>query len=135
MYFISQSETLFLLEIKTLNSLILFFVCFYAKILCRLVVESKHEIKRFPTAKLQQPSISIATHFHRQQVWILRGTDGTGAQKHLNFFSFQALHQKILQNFIIVRKKDLMWKTEDSEKFYAEHAGRKGFFCPMISTA
>uniref|UniRef100_A0A673N369 Nucleoside diphosphate kinase-like domain-containing protein n=1 Tax=Sinocyclocheilus rhinocerous TaxID=307959 RepID=A0A673N369_9TELE len=38
----------------------------------------------------------------------------------------EALHQKILENFIIVRKKDLMWRTEDSEKFYAEHAGRKG---------
>ncbi|XP_016415951.1 nucleoside diphosphate kinase 6-like [Sinocyclocheilus rhinocerous] len=36
----------------------------------------------------------------------------------------EALHQKILENFIIVRKKDLMWRTEDSEKFYAEHAGR-----------
>uniref|UniRef100_A0A8C2KHI3 Nucleoside diphosphate kinase n=1 Tax=Cyprinus carpio TaxID=7962 RepID=A0A8C2KHI3_CYPCA len=36
----------------------------------------------------------------------------------------EALHQKILQNFIIVRKKDLMWRTEDSERFYAEHAGR-----------
>ncbi|KAF4099397.1 nucleoside diphosphate kinase 6 [Onychostoma macrolepis] len=36
----------------------------------------------------------------------------------------EALHQKILENFIIVRKKDLMWRTEESEKFYAEHAGR-----------
>lgn len=36
----------------------------------------------------------------------------------------EALHQKILKNFIIVRKKDLMWRTEESEQFYAEHAGR-----------
>ncbi|XP_051500621.1 nucleoside diphosphate kinase 6 isoform X2 [Myxocyprinus asiaticus] len=36
----------------------------------------------------------------------------------------EALHQKILENFIIIRKKDLVWRREDSEKFYAEHAGR-----------
>lgn len=36
----------------------------------------------------------------------------------------EALHQKIVENFIIIRKKDLMWRREDSEKFYAEHAGR-----------
>ncbi|XP_066533661.1 nucleoside diphosphate kinase 6 [Hoplias malabaricus] len=37
----------------------------------------------------------------------------------------EALHQNILENnFVIVRKKDLMWKRSDSEKFYAEHEGR-----------
>lgn len=36
----------------------------------------------------------------------------------------EALHQKIVENFIIIRKKDLMWRREDSETFYAEHAGR-----------
>ncbi|XP_076873025.1 nucleoside diphosphate kinase 6 isoform X2 [Brachyhypopomus gauderio] len=37
----------------------------------------------------------------------------------------EALHQKILENnFIIVRKKDLMWRRNDSERFYAEHKGR-----------
>ncbi|XP_051511398.1 nucleoside diphosphate kinase 6-like isoform X1 [Myxocyprinus asiaticus] len=36
----------------------------------------------------------------------------------------EALHQKILENFIIIRKRDLVWRREDSEKFYAEHAGR-----------
>ncbi|KTF79353.1 hypothetical protein cypCar_00036804 [Cyprinus carpio] len=40
----------------------------------------------------------------------------------------QALHQKILENFIIVRKKDLLWRTEESERFYAEHTGRKESF-------
>lgn len=36
----------------------------------------------------------------------------------------EALHEKIVENFIIIRKKDLMWRREDSERFYAEHAGR-----------
>ncbi|XP_062857409.1 nucleoside diphosphate kinase 6 [Trichomycterus rosablanca] len=37
----------------------------------------------------------------------------------------EALHQKILENnFIIVRKKDLIWRKNDSERFYAEHEGR-----------
>ncbi|KAL7888196.1 hypothetical protein AOLI_G00031700 [Acnodon oligacanthus] len=37
----------------------------------------------------------------------------------------EALHQKILENnFVIVRKKDLMWRRSDSERFYAEHEGR-----------
>ncbi|KAJ0060845.1 hypothetical protein NL108_001697, partial [Boleophthalmus pectinirostris] len=35
------------------------------------------------------------------------------------------LHEKILENnFIIVRRKDLIWKKENSEMFYAEHSGR-----------
>ncbi|TRY57951.1 hypothetical protein DNTS_009832 [Danionella cerebrum] len=34
----------------------------------------------------------------------------------------EALHQKILENFIIIRKKDLNWCKADSERFYAEHA-------------
>uniref|UniRef100_A0A8C2EB04 Nucleoside diphosphate kinase-like domain-containing protein n=1 Tax=Cyprinus carpio TaxID=7962 RepID=A0A8C2EB04_CYPCA len=41
----------------------------------------------------------------------------------------QALHQKILENFIIVRKKDLLWRTEESERFYAEHAGCHSSLC------
>lgn len=37
----------------------------------------------------------------------------------------EALHGKILENnFLIVRCKDLVWKKEDSEQFYAEHSGR-----------
>lgn len=36
----------------------------------------------------------------------------------------EALHQKILENFIIIRKKDLIWRKADSEMFYAEHSGR-----------
>ncbi|XP_006011783.1 nucleoside diphosphate kinase 6 [Latimeria chalumnae] len=37
----------------------------------------------------------------------------------------QAVHEKILENqFLIVRSKDLVWRREDSERFYAEHAGR-----------
>ncbi|XP_056337432.1 nucleoside diphosphate kinase 6 isoform X3 [Danio aesculapii] len=36
----------------------------------------------------------------------------------------EALHQKILENFIIIRKKDLIWRKADSEMFYAEHTGR-----------
>lgn len=37
----------------------------------------------------------------------------------------EAVHQKILENqFFIVRNKDLIWRREDSERFYAEHAGR-----------
>ncbi|KAF7690243.1 nucleoside diphosphate kinase 6 [Silurus meridionalis] len=37
----------------------------------------------------------------------------------------EALHRKILENnFIIVRRKDLIWKRSDSERFYAEHKGR-----------
>ncbi|XP_041832584.1 nucleoside diphosphate kinase 6 [Melanotaenia boesemani] len=37
----------------------------------------------------------------------------------------EALHQKILDNnFVIVRWKDLLWRRQDSEKFYAEHAER-----------
>lgn len=37
----------------------------------------------------------------------------------------EALHQRILDNhFVIVRCKDLVWRREDSEQFYAEHAGR-----------
>lgn len=37
----------------------------------------------------------------------------------------EALHEKILiNNFIIVRRKDLVWKKEHSEMFYAEHSGR-----------
>uniref|UniRef100_A0A3B4FKF7 Nucleoside diphosphate kinase n=1 Tax=Pundamilia nyererei TaxID=303518 RepID=A0A3B4FKF7_9CICH len=38
---------------------------------------------------------------------------------------FQALHQRILDNnFGIVRCKDLVWRRQDSERFYAEHSGR-----------
>ncbi|XP_020775410.1 nucleoside diphosphate kinase 6 [Boleophthalmus pectinirostris] len=37
----------------------------------------------------------------------------------------ETLHEKILENnFIIVRRKDLIWKKENSEMFYAEHSGR-----------
>ncbi|KAB5539815.1 hypothetical protein PHYPO_G00093480 [Pangasianodon hypophthalmus] len=37
----------------------------------------------------------------------------------------EALHQKILENnFIIVRRKDLIWRRSDSERFYVEHKGR-----------
>ncbi|XP_071394097.1 nucleoside diphosphate kinase 6 isoform X2 [Centroberyx affinis] len=37
----------------------------------------------------------------------------------------EALHQRILDNnFVIVRSKDLVWRRQDSERFYAEHAGR-----------
>uniref|UniRef100_A0A3B1JPL4 Nucleoside diphosphate kinase n=1 Tax=Astyanax mexicanus TaxID=7994 RepID=A0A3B1JPL4_ASTMX len=37
----------------------------------------------------------------------------------------EALHQRILENdFLIVRKKDLIWRIGDSERFYAEHEGR-----------
>ncbi|KAM9435856.1 nucleoside diphosphate kinase 6 [Clarias gariepinus] len=37
----------------------------------------------------------------------------------------EALHQKILENnFVIIRRKDLIWRTCDSERFYAEHKGR-----------
>ncbi|XP_026196451.1 nucleoside diphosphate kinase 6 [Anabas testudineus] len=37
----------------------------------------------------------------------------------------EALHQKILDNnFVIVRCKDLVWRRQDSERFYAEHSGR-----------
>ncbi|XP_030628380.1 nucleoside diphosphate kinase 6 [Chanos chanos] len=37
----------------------------------------------------------------------------------------KALHQRILEsNFIIVRRKDLKWRRQDSERFYAEHSGR-----------
>ncbi|XP_033503713.1 nucleoside diphosphate kinase 6 [Epinephelus lanceolatus] len=37
----------------------------------------------------------------------------------------QALHQRILDNsFVIVRCKDLVWRKQDSERFYAEHSGR-----------
>ncbi|XP_060947719.1 nucleoside diphosphate kinase 6 isoform X2 [Limanda limanda] len=37
----------------------------------------------------------------------------------------EALHQRILDNnFVIVRHKDLVWRTQDSERFYAEHSGR-----------
>lgn len=37
----------------------------------------------------------------------------------------EALHQRILDNnFGIVRCKDLVWRRQDSERFYAEHSGR-----------
>ncbi|XP_042245993.1 nucleoside diphosphate kinase 6 [Thunnus albacares] len=37
----------------------------------------------------------------------------------------EALHQRILDNnFVIVRCKDLVWRRQDSERFYAEHSGR-----------
>ncbi|XP_076004846.1 nucleoside diphosphate kinase 6 [Genypterus blacodes] len=37
----------------------------------------------------------------------------------------EALHQTILDNsFVIVRCKDLTWRRQDSERFYAEHSGR-----------
>ncbi|XP_010899796.1 nucleoside diphosphate kinase 6 [Esox lucius] len=37
----------------------------------------------------------------------------------------EALQQRILENnFIIVRSKDIVWRRQDSEKFYSEHAGR-----------
>ncbi|XP_068432591.1 nucleoside diphosphate kinase 6 [Clinocottus analis] len=37
----------------------------------------------------------------------------------------EALHQRILSNnFVIVKCKDLVWKRQDSERFYAEHSER-----------
>ncbi|KAM4528963.1 nucleoside diphosphate kinase 6 isoform 1-T2 [Fundulus diaphanus] len=37
----------------------------------------------------------------------------------------EALHQTILENnFVIVRRKDLVWRRQDSERFYAEHSER-----------
>ncbi|XP_068198684.1 nucleoside diphosphate kinase 6 [Antennarius striatus] len=37
----------------------------------------------------------------------------------------EALHQRILEDsFLIVRCKDLVWRRQDSERFYAEHSGR-----------
>ncbi|XP_015227083.1 PREDICTED: nucleoside diphosphate kinase 6 isoform X2 [Cyprinodon variegatus] len=37
----------------------------------------------------------------------------------------EALHQTILDNnFAIVRCKDLVWRKQDSERFYAEHSDR-----------
>ncbi|XP_072218673.1 nucleoside diphosphate kinase 6 [Leuresthes tenuis] len=37
----------------------------------------------------------------------------------------EALHQRILDNnFAIVRCRDLVWRKQDSERFYAEHSGR-----------
>ncbi|XP_026175323.1 nucleoside diphosphate kinase 6 [Mastacembelus armatus] len=37
----------------------------------------------------------------------------------------EALHQTILENnFVIVRCKDLVWRRQDSQKFYSEHSGR-----------
>nr|XP_015830574.2 nucleoside diphosphate kinase 6 isoform X2 [Nothobranchius furzeri] len=37
----------------------------------------------------------------------------------------EALHQIILENkFVIVRNKELAWRPQDSEKFYAEHSER-----------
>ncbi|KAK3542123.1 hypothetical protein QTP86_016480 [Hemibagrus guttatus] len=71
-----------------------------------------------------------------------RSSSNTGGQFHPNkgFWGFMwrlvmwtvileslgnALHQKILENnFIIVRKKDLVWRRTDSERFYAEHKER-----------
>lgn len=36
----------------------------------------------------------------------------------------QALHQIILDNqFVIVRRKDVVWRRQESERFYAEHSG------------
>uniref|UniRef100_A0A3Q1FFR7 Nucleoside diphosphate kinase B n=1 Tax=Acanthochromis polyacanthus TaxID=80966 RepID=A0A3Q1FFR7_9TELE len=36
----------------------------------------------------------------------------------------EALHQRILDNnFVVVRCKDLVWRKQDSERFYAEHSG------------
>ncbi|XP_071058095.1 nucleoside diphosphate kinase 6 isoform X1 [Pseudochaenichthys georgianus] len=36
----------------------------------------------------------------------------------------EALHQRILDNnFFIVKCKDLVWRRQDSERFYAEHSG------------
>ncbi|XP_051265498.1 nucleoside diphosphate kinase 6 isoform X1 [Dicentrarchus labrax] len=40
----------------------------------------------------------------------------------------EALHQKILDNnFVIVRCKDLVWRRQDSERFYAEHSELQHF--------
>ncbi|XP_034554885.1 nucleoside diphosphate kinase 6 [Notolabrus celidotus] len=37
----------------------------------------------------------------------------------------EALHQRILDNnFVVVRCKDLVWRRQDSESFYAEHSER-----------
>ncbi|XP_007066796.2 nucleoside diphosphate kinase 6 isoform X1 [Chelonia mydas] len=37
----------------------------------------------------------------------------------------QAVHETILNNkFLIVRTKELMWRREDSQRFYQEHSGR-----------
>lgn len=37
----------------------------------------------------------------------------------------EAVHQRILDaNFVIIRCQDLLWRRQDSERFYAEHSGR-----------
>ncbi|MCV4731997.1 hypothetical protein OFB80_29340, partial [Escherichia coli] len=37
----------------------------------------------------------------------------------------EAVHQQILSNkFLIVRIRELLWKTEDCRRFYREHEGR-----------
>ncbi|CAM4489953.1 nucleoside diphosphate kinase 6 [Caretta caretta] len=37
----------------------------------------------------------------------------------------EAVHETILNNkFLIVRTKELMWRREDSQRFYQEHSGR-----------
>uniref|UniRef100_A0A4W6F1Q5 Nucleoside diphosphate kinase B n=1 Tax=Lates calcarifer TaxID=8187 RepID=A0A4W6F1Q5_LATCA len=46
----------------------------------------------------------------------------------------EALHQRILDNnFVIVRCKDLVWRRQDSERFYAEHSGgNRTDFCSVV---
>ncbi|XP_067412899.1 nucleoside diphosphate kinase 6 isoform X2 [Emydura macquarii macquarii] len=37
----------------------------------------------------------------------------------------EAVHETILNNqFLIVRTKELVWRREDSQRFYQEHSGR-----------
>ncbi|OCT89324.1 nucleoside diphosphate kinase 6 [Xenopus laevis] len=37
----------------------------------------------------------------------------------------EAVHQKILENnFLILRRKELHWRSTDSQRFYCEHTGR-----------
>ncbi|XP_041660716.1 nucleoside diphosphate kinase 6 [Cheilinus undulatus] len=42
-----------------------------------------------------------------------------------NPIMLEALHQRILDdNFLIVRCREIVWRRQDSERFYAEHSGR-----------
>nr|AAI06497.1 MGC131226 protein [Xenopus laevis] len=37
----------------------------------------------------------------------------------------EAVHEKILENnFLIVKRKELQWRSTDSQRFYCEHTGR-----------
>ncbi|XP_028295764.1 nucleoside diphosphate kinase 6 isoform X1 [Gouania willdenowi] len=74
--------------------------------------------------QLRQPTIMILTSLRLSKVLQLTlAVIKPDAVAHP--LMVQALHQKILENnFLIVRCKDLVWRRADSERFYAEHAGR-----------